>query len=330
MISPYTTFDNSSKARICRLVETYGFRKSQPTVWFHRDIARSNQHCVYCSRLVGVGSAVESNREHLVGKKFVPSGTLGSQGAFNFIFRACKECNTEKSNLESHVSTVTMLTCSGRVERDDVDVVATRKASKDYHPSHPGQLVADVRNETKVDFGSAISVGLVGPPQLHPHYARMLAFRHVQGFYSLVTSSDPTNANTTRLLPEAQFGYFGSYAHRDWGNAQLVEVGRRVSDWPAPVQITTAEGYFRAIMRRKGGSGSPWFWALEWNKSHRLIGWLGDSFNRPLLFQDLPELDWRDIGMQGDARLRMREETPLRDEDDVLFEFDFGPSASPP
>lgn len=312
------------------MVQIHNFRKGQPTVWYHRKLARSNQHCLYCARFIGEGSPVESNKEHLIAREFVPSEALGRQEAFNFIFRSCKDCNAEKCEFERHVSTVTLFSSSGRVERDDVDAAARRKASKDYHPSHPGQTVAEVRNETKVDLGSGISVGLVGPPQLHPHYARKLAFRHVQGFFSLVTSSDPTNANTTRLLPEAHFGYFGNYAYRDWGNAQLVEVGRRVRDWSAPVQITTAEGYFRAIMRRKGGSGSPWFWALEWNKSHRLIGWVGDPFNPPLPFQDLPELDWRDMGMQDGARLRIREETPLSDEDDILFEFDFDPSASPP
>lgn len=85
---------------------------------------------------------------------------------------------------------------------------------------------------------------------------------------------------------------------------------------PRFAEITTADGFFRAALRRRV-SGQSWFWALEWNQNFRVAGWVGPSDELPDLFQGLPNLAWYRI----DATTRIRPETPLaEDAEDLLFD----------
>jgi hypothetical protein len=171
-----------------------------------------------------------------------------------------------------------------------------------------------------VKVGGIFTFGLVSPAQLDRDKVALLAFRHIQGLFAMVTSSDPRRTESTRVLTDSHFGYFGSYPHRDWGNPQLVEISRRAQDLPRRVEIVTASGYFRCALRRADPEGSPWFWALEWNKSLRLTGWIGDPQAPPPVFRDLPALDWIGLGERGGARTRYRLEIPLAETDDLLFD----------
>ncbi len=80
----------------------------------------------------------------------------------------------------------------------------------------------------------------------------------------------------------------------------------------------TAEGYFKSIIRRHP-SEECWSWGLEWNESHRVVGFFGsreaaieivDAFQTPKAqkFQTGPE-SW----------IRIGKETQLAEEDDLLF-----------
>lgn len=297
-------------------------RANSSTAWYRGRAELSNQHCLYCARFVGEGSDVPSNKEHLIGKRFVPPSTLGTRGAFNFLFRACCDCNLEKSNIEGHVSAVSLIFSTARDADSDIDALARHKAEGQYDSTKPGTLVADAGHEATIKLGSVLSVTLMGPAQFDPNYVRLLALRHVQGLFALVTSKNPTVAESTRLLPEAHFGLFGYYVSSDWGNPQLVEIAKRVEHWPAAVQVNTAAGYFRAVLRRQSDVDSPWFWALEWNKGVRVIGWIGTPTAPPTPFLDLPYLRWRTLKRAGHLTQRIRNETPLAAEDDVLFRFD--------
>lgn len=65
-----------------------GTRRGIATVnWFHTNPALSNQHCLYCSWLVGVGSKLESDKEHLINRRIAAPSPMGDAKAFNFIFR---------------------------------------------------------------------------------------------------------------------------------------------------------------------------------------------------------------------------------------------------
>jgi len=263
---------------------------------------------------VGEGSAVESNKEHLIGREFVPTGEFGEGNLFNFIFRTCKECNDEKSNVERHISSVSLFNSPARQDSQTHNNLAHRKAAKDYHPNKKGILVKDSGDEFSVvgRFGCiSMNFGISGPPQGDPRYIELLAFRHIQGIFSLITSRNPHAAEGTNLLSHKYFHFFGSYNHADWGNSYLLEIMDRARKIPCYANINTANGFFKAIMRKNKGGNGEWFWALEWNKSYRIVGAIAQPNNTSNVFRDLPNLNWRELGIQNEIKTRMREESPL-------------------
>ena len=296
----------------------YGYRKGQPVVWFHRRLRRSNRYCLYCGRLV-VNGSLPSAKEHLIGRSFVPDGSLAGATAFNFIFRACDECNARKADLERHISTTTLFDSPARTKSDDIDALARRKASQDYHPKSKGVLVQDSEVEQTLRFvspGLKIEFVLVGPPLTDHEAIRHLAFMHVQGFFALLASKDPTDDNGIRVLPPRHFWFGGAFRHSDWGNPWLRELDRRVRGWSPRLALTTANGFFRAAMRCDEKDTKEWFWALEWNKSARVVGGIADA--TPAAVKGLPKL-----ALQGGGPgARLREEIPLSEgDDDTLFDW---------
>ena len=291
--------------------------------WFNRAQAKSNQYCLYCGRLVGDGSSLESNKEHLIGREFVPTGEFGGGDLFNFIFRACKKCNDEKSVMERHVSSVTLFNSPARASSPAHNDLAERKASKDYHPSKKGTLIKDSGDQFNIagKFGPAnISFGMSSPPQANPDHIKFLAFRHIQGIFSLITSKNPLTVEGTTLLDFKYFFFHRSCGCADWGNPLIVEIMKRAREIPCYANISTVNGFFKVIMRRSRGEFGEWFWALEWNKSLRIVGAIAQPDTLPTIFRDLPDLKWTDVGVQDGAVTRMREEIPLCPEQDILFD----------
>lgn len=286
--------------------------------WYDRRRERGNLHCLYCSEVVGAGSTVTSNKEHLIGRKLVPPGSFEDADAFNFHFRACERCNTEKGKLEDHVAAISLLYSPGRGERDDVNTAALHKAAQSFDPAVRGTPIAEVRHDHQITMGP-FTFGLVSGPQLKREYAAGLAFYQVQGLFSLVTSSDPLTSEGTRLLPAEHFHCFDVYPYRDWGNPWLVEAGLRARKMISVVEIDTAGGYFRASLRPSAEGW--WFWALEWNKSFRVVGWIG-SEEVPPPFASLPDAAWHYHEEKGGRRTRVRLQVPHDPENDVLFEED--------
>lgn len=296
----------------------FRFREVQPVIWFRRSKAQSNQHCLYCGVHVGVGSEIDSNCEHLVGKNFVPKGAFDGGHKFNFTFRACTPCNSEKAELERHVSSVTLFTSPARGENEDVNAHALHKAERDYHPDKQGVLVKDAGGQHNIRVNQFLSVGFASPPQLNARYVNRLAMHHVQGLFALITSSDPRDPQKTRLLPPDQCWVLGAYHCRDWGNPQLLEVMKRSANWSCRANVSTADGYFRAVMKRDEEWNSGWFWALEWNKSVRVCGAIALAGQRPSLLADLPDTGWRVLKAEKGGVIRMREEVPISEEQDLL------------
>jgi hypothetical protein len=297
------------------LSQIYKLKSNQPVVWFHRDIRKSNRFCLYCGQdFYDATNNRESNKEHLIGREFVPKRSLDNGQDFNLIFRACKECNARKSELERHISSITLVNSSAC--QDDALALdsAERKANKDYHPDKKGVLIKDSHEKHSISgqlMGMNISFGLTSPPQLKRKYAEELAFRHIQGIFSMITSSNPTQQENTRWLTANHFDVFGIYKESDWGNPQLQEIISRTSDWSCYANINTANGFFKVIMKRDNKKNSGWVWAIEWNKSYRVIGAIGT----PDIFNNLPELDWRRVSPTE----RVRTDTPLNDTQDFLF-----------
>lgn len=295
----------------------FRYSAKQPVNWYRRDPRGSNQYCLYCGALVGEGATVLSNKEHLVARNFVPAGTLHGQ-AFNFIFRACVACNARKANAERHVSSATLLT-SGSLGADPrVDSAALRKGERDFAPGMKATPIKDatVQHDVVGRYGAAsFTFGLVGPPQLSREAVALLACNHIQAVFALITTPDPRLRGGSRLLPATNWHMFGSFPANDWGNPQLLTIVDRVRDWPITARIITADGYFKLIMRTRS-EPEEWFWALEWNRSLRVLGAIYHAGKEPPLFEGLRKLKW--INLPGGSRLR--EETPLGAQADRLFE----------
>ena len=287
-------------------------RKTGETIsWHTPSLIGSNACCLYCGVLFSSPNPPESDKEHLIARNFVPSGTMGGD-AFNFIFRACRPCNAEKAIAERHVSSVTLFNSPGRLEDNNVNEIAIRKGGGDFHPKKKGVLIKDSHEQFSISssFGSAlIKIGMIGPPQLDATYVYKLAFKHIQGFFSLICSKDYLDPKKILLLPQKQFIALKPFSEDDWGNPRAVAITERVRYWDCLANIVSAQGYFKAILRR---SENEWFWALEWNKYLRIFG--GISGNRINVFDNLPDEGWFPSNSG-----RMRKNVPINLENDFLF-----------
>lgn len=303
-----------------RLVHRY--KQNQPIIWFNKNKKKSNQYCLYCGTLVGVGSEVDSNKEHLIGRQFVPNGSFQEGSQFNFIFRACEKCNRSKSEIERHVSSISMFNAIQQFDKPAYINRAISKASADYHPTKKGVLVKDASDTHVFEFELGplnMKFEVTSPPQLVQKYVRELSFYHIQGLFSLITSPNPLEVAGTSLLSEKYFWFHGAYNHHDWGNTELVEVAKRAKKLRCCGNINTADGNFKAVLFKTIKKPEYWFWALEWNKYLRVIGGISGYGEQPPIFDGLPEQSWKQLGKGNDGSgHRIRQEFPLSDED-ILF-----------
>jgi hypothetical protein len=199
---------------------------------------------------------------------------------------------TRGSPWQRHVSSITLLNSPSVASDGIARRGAERKAVGDTHPEtlvKMGDAIA--RQTAEFSFGPAtFDFGLSGPSPAAKDYIPELASYHIQALFTLVTTPENRTTENVRLLPLDRFRVFGSYPHSDWGNLQLVEIAGRATTWPCHFAILTAGGFFRVCLRRHENAG--WFWALEWNKSLRVVGRINHPEENNPLFENLPALDW--------------------------------------
>lgn len=297
-------------------MQVYNFRPMQPVSWYRKSKNKSNQFCLYCSKFIGQNSQVESSKEHLIARNFVPSGSM-TDTTFNFIFRACVECNSKKAQLERHISSVSMFNSPARAQDMGFDNLASDKASRDFHPDKKGVVVKDAAINISSLIGKKFGAGFVAPPQLNNGYIKELSLMHIQGFYSLITTTDPASPGSTGILEPGRFWLLGAYSESDWGNPQLTEVIFRTKGWACHCNVISANGYFKVILK-KGPVPSDFFWALEWNKYIRVVGAISSVSAPPMEFLNLPTPtvhSWRD---QSGTVFNATRHTPLRIEDELF------------
>ncbi|WP_162811336.1 hypothetical protein [Vibrio cholerae] len=299
------------------MVQVYNFKPKQPVSWYRKSLAKSNQRCLYCNEVIGLKSNVDSNKEHLIARDFVPSGCL-SDTTFNFIFRACVVCNNKKSNFERHISSVSLFNSSARTYDRDIDVQAIHKASNDYHPDKKGHLVKDSSSSFDLAVQSNMSVGLIAPPQMNRDYVKSLALMHIQGFFSLITTVNPLCENAISTLEPGRFWLLGHYPEQDWGNPQIIEIIKRTKNWDCFCNVVTADGYFKVIIK-KSSVKNDFFWALEWNKHTRVVGAISNIESPPEEFLNLPKIvgfSWRD---NAGNMYKVAKQTKLECEDELFI-----------
>lgn len=303
---------------LSKMTEPFRYQEGRPVVWCSRNPAESNHHCPYCCGYLGPSSDLPSDKEHLVGRNFVPNGYL-DRGAFNFIFRACRECNAGKADAERHVSTLTLFRTPDRASDESLDKLAVRKAKRDYHPLEKGKFVHDAHLEYELafqEFFGPMLLTVVGPLQLDQRLVSLLAVRQVQALFALVTTQDPRVRELTRVCNPNDVVVFGYYDRDDWGNPQVLQLIQRTGQWDCPIRLVTARGYFKAVLKRATTDNEGWFWGLEWNRALRVFGAIAQRTSLPQwLVHNLPDLHWFPEG----GPHRFRQHIPLADEQDTFF-----------
>ncbi len=303
-------------------------KPNQPIVWYNKNLESTNRFCLYCGRHVGSGSILASDKEHLIGRDFVPRGSFFGGRSFNFIFRACKECNIAKAQLESHISSITIYNSPLRATDPQLDALARRKGDGTYHPDFKGKVVRDTALTKHLSFdfaGAKFSLRFVGGPPLKRDYVEELSYMHIKALYSLLTikrgGSFQDDDYYRILLPE-YFHVIGQYPLTDWGNATLAACAQVVKRWPCLAILDTAFGNFKVIVRilRITSTTTLWFWALEWNKHTRVVGTVGTLQDSQNVFKDLEADPGHTLTTQDGEVVTLRNEKVLSPENNMLFE----------
>ena len=173
-----------------------------------------NTRCAYCNAEFLLPN--EPQKEHVVGKNFVPRGSHDQQ--WNLHLNSCHACNQEKSALENDLSAITMI---GGISEDisqDVDRASEALRKSKTVSRRSGKTVAESREELSIhgNIGAAdLKVQMISPPQLDGQRAFRLAHYQLRGFFFMLTYDE-----------EAERGYYwpGTFApidvapRSDWGN----------------------------------------------------------------------------------------------------------------
>lgn len=277
----------------------------------------SNLTCPYCGAPIGA----DATKEHVVGRRFVPKGTLNQ--SLNVILQACGSCNGRKSDLEDDLSALTMHPDIIRGFEGMGDVIpaeAKRKLAKSQSRS-TGKRIVDSSEDHTINSkplpGLSLSASMISPPQMDEARVYELAHYHARGFFYALTYNPESKLGW--CWPEGGFFPITFSRRSDWGNGIHTWFMSRVVEWHERMVGYFADGHFRVAIRRDPSS-DLWSFAFEWNRSTRVIGFFGKADAASVLLEEIPELPMVVIGSSADGGVfRMRSETPVADEDDRMF-----------
>jgi hypothetical protein len=277
-----------------------------------------NLTCPYC--FVSLED-VKSTKEHVIGRGFVPKGSLNR--SLNVILRACHPCNVHKSDLEDEISTLSMYPDLARGYDgmgSEVQADSVRKLAKSVSRS-TRKLIADSSEEHTINSmplpSLKMSISMTTPPQMNEARVFELAHYQIRGFFYALTYNPETRLGG--VWPEGGFFPITFSRRTDWGNPIHRWFMGRVADWPERIIGHFADNHFHIAIRR-APTAELWSFALEWNRSTRIIGFFGRKDSATAIAQEIPEMPMIVIGQSADGGVfRMREDTPLPDGDDRLF-----------
>jgi hypothetical protein len=283
----------------------------------NKPVTLPGNRCAYCGDML---ERRTSTQDHVVGRKFVPEGTLAT--GFFLQVKSCRPCNDRKAALEDDISIITMLPdTAGNYARDD-DRLRRTVARKSRGAISPAtrRLAAQSYNQIKVRMPVGRGVSLtyegVAMPTLDEKRAARLAYYHVQGF-GFFRSFDRDRRHGKWIQPD-RFLMLGQLVNADWGNPLMRHFMAETAHWEPSCVVVLADGYFRHVMRKKPDS-DLWAWALEWNERLRVFGLYGESDPREDFVASMPAL--RADLSYGDTTngLVVRYDTSLSEEEDSLF-----------
>lgn len=279
----------------------------------NRPIVLRNLTCPYC----GCELNEEFTKEHVIGKRFVPVGTLYQD--WNLIVRACKPCNGRKSDLEDDISAITMHhDAFGNSPSPEAAVEADRKKAKSRsrRTGKPvGESAESMTLRTQLGNSVTMTFTFTAPPQIESDRAFELARLQMMAFFYFLTYSEQTSRGqfwrgTFVPLIEAR--------KSDWGNSIHLSFMNAVVMWEPRLLVSTAKDHFSAAIRRHP-THRLWSWAVEWNKSYRVIGFFGEESAVREAVEQIPRLQITSIAEEGTWWVRHRTDTSLKEGEDKLF-----------
>lgn len=286
----------------------------------NRALLLANGNCVYCGRLFG--HSLAPTKEHVIGRRFVPKGTLS--GEWNLIVRACAPCNAAKSELEDDISAITMMPDPlGRFACDDPRLVAeaARKTAK-ARSRRTGRTVAESWEPLAIKgtWGPlAMRFDLISPPQIDDERIGGLARMQVGAFFFLCSYDSAARRGG---FPTGEWALLTVVRRGDWGNPLARWFERTVCGWSLKFHGIGASGFFKAVIRRRPDDPALWAWAVEWNRDMRVLGFVGSPEGIDELARLAPALpsEWQKTG--ADEWFSVRVEEPLAPDEDALFASD--------
>jgi len=281
-------------------------------------ILLDNVTCPYCGRPFD-GKVVVRDKEHVVGRNFVPRGKL--DGGWSLILRACRRCNGHKADLENDLSAISMQPdAAGRYPESDPTLIsqAVRKGAKSVS-RRTGKPVNASQEKLSLNLSYAPGIEFdfqfTSAPQADSQRVYELARLQLMGFFYCLTFD-----GNTRKGSFWRGGFFPIFdtVRSDWGNLVMRGFMDTVVTWRPRLLGIGADGFFKIAIREHPMSAC-WSWALEWNKNYRIIGFFGDQQTAKTIANGFPRLKLQSIAEGRDSFMRYYLETPLSDEEDKLF-----------
>ena len=282
----------------------------------HR-IVKRNVVCPYCGR--PFSAELRSEQEHVVGRRFVPKGTLAR--SWNLILQSCGGCNDEKAELENDISAITMQPdAAGRYASNDPRLAAEAGRKARTTSRRTGRFVSEREQplEFKVPFGDAMfSFSFEAPAQADEKRLFRLAQMQLAAFFLMLTYKEDEQRGYWWL---GEFAPVVAVRKADWGNERLRWIEEISAGWEYRLHAITADTFYKIWIRRRPGDPAVWAWAMEWNHTFRIAGFVGEPPGLTALLTDLPKLKVEEIAHSRDDYIRWREEIPLADDADRLFD----------
>lgn len=279
----------------------------------NKAIILKNKTCPYC----GIELNEEnSTKEHVIGRKFVPKGSL--ENSWNLILKACSKCNNHKSDLEDDISAITQIEAASLEKLEGRKQEIRKKAENSYSRRTKKSVLKSIENFTipfSLGEGINATLSIIANRQIDDDRAKELSIMYLRAFFYLLTYQEDECIG--HFWPGAYI-YLKKSDRSNWGNAINKQFLAIIEKWELRFNGIAADYNFKCNIR-KNIDLECWSWALEWNQNTRIIGFLGNEKSiRELILKFKPE-EYGIITNSNNETIKIIKDTPLLDQDDAMF-----------
>lgn len=293
---------------------------------YNKHIILDNITCPYCFFGIDLYNKDSWDKDHVIGRGFVPKGALNNQ--WNIQVNVHKKCNNNKSKLEDDISAITMQPDGlGHYHSNDAKLKKDADRKGKSISRLTGIPVKD--SKTTINIKSSINkkvnfnFGFTSPPQISSERIYDLCLLQMRALFYFITYE-----------PEKRIGHYwqGSMypvletMKGDWGNPWNVKFIDAVVDWEPRFMGIGADTFFKAIIRRHPNAAC-WSWAVEWNNNYRVIGFFGEEEPARKILNTFPDLNFIPVGKGNldtgeQIEISFHPERRLNEDEDRLFYYE--------